>query len=778
MWLWTLAVAGGVLAALTWPGAPILVGSGVCVCTAGAVFCRRWRVPFLVSMGMCFWATLCAAHVLSNRLVAPTAGDVRGCVASGVWLRDDRVRFVFQASEFNGQSVRWRLELSAYDGTRLPRPGECWRLSVRLKPVRSLLNPLGADGERRLFVQRWSGRGVARLDATAVRVTPVNGQPLLRIRLWLSGRIRFLAGEGAAWPLIVALTVGLREPLPESLRETLAATGTGHLVSISGLHIGLVAALGWAVARHSVAPVMRTVLPRWWTRHRGDLRVGPAAALTAACAYAALAGFALPTRRALIMLAVVLLATQCRCRIPLPASLCVAFVLILAVNPLAVLDTGLWLSFVAVGALATLATRQTQIGLAAPWIAFVGLWPVVAAGLGRVAWSSPLANAVWVPLFSLVVIPIALLALGAVGAPADVAAPIYAVLAWVIEGALYWLRPLATWSETPSWLPAASVWQVFLAALGVAMLLGAVARWRVRVLALALCLPLLVARQPGPAYGAAAVSVLDVAHGLAVVVQTRRHVVVYDTGGRWGTTDAGARVVVPELAARGVRAVHTVVVSHGDLDHRGGSASLRAAFPITHWISGEPGRGARAAACTAGQRWRLDGVLFEVLHPRTPGQWAGNNASCVIRVRTRHARVLLTGDLERLGEVSLLHGGTDLSADVLIGQHHGSKTSSSQRFVAATSPDLVVFSTAHGNRWSLPAREVTSRWTAAGAITCATSARGAVTITLDGRPVVAALSAARRARPALWRWTPELVAEGWQAAFRVRTGRDILRASC
>ncbi|MEL6211507.1 MAG: MBL fold metallo-hydrolase, partial [Pseudomonadota bacterium] len=270
----------------------------------------------------------------------------------------------------------------------------------------------------------------------------------------------------------------------------------------------------------------------------------------------------------------------------------------------------------------------------------------------------------------------------------------------------------------------------------------------------------------------------DVSHGLAVALYTRHHTVLYDTGGRWGRTDAGARIVVPQLAASGIRRLHTLVVSHGDLDHRGGAEAVLAAFPTQQLLAGEPQRAGRGTRCRDGQRWRLDGVVFEIIHPRPTSEWRGNNASCVLQVTARHGRVLLTGDLEALGEMSLLSRDRVGPQTVIVGQHHGSKTSSSRAFVQATAPTLAIFSTAFANRWGLPADTVTRRWQAVGARTCATAALGAVAFALDGRDVTATITAARTTRPALWRWTPERADGGWQGAFRVRTGRDILRASC
>lgn len=775
---WTAAVMAGSLCALLWPGWPTTVGLLAATFGAAAWVFPPLRYPLGAAVIAALWASLVAAYVLSNRVPEPVRGAVRGCVTSGVWLDGGRVRFALAAASFDDRPVRWHLELTAYQGVRVPAPGECWVFQARLRPARGLLNPDGADAERRAFVRRVSGRGVAVLDRTAARIGHARGAALLRFRLMLADQLRFLIGEGETWPLLVALAVGFREPMPQRIDAALAATGTRHLVSISGLHIGLVAAFGWWLGRAVAAPLARAFGPRAWVRSGGDVQAGPAGALVAAVTYAALAGFALPTLRALIMLTVWLAVRRRQRRIGLATTLAAAALVLLVVDPLVVLDIGFYLSFGAVAALGTLGLRDGRGALRAQWIAFVGLWPVLAAGLGRLALFSPLANAVWVPLFSVIVVPGVLSGLLLLVAPLDVGVAWFAGLTGVVDKALEWLIPLGQLPAAHLHLPAVRGWPLMLALPGVALLLIPKAGLRERCLALALCLPLALGRAERPDYGQVHVQVFDVSHGLAVAVHTRHHTVLYDAGGRWGRSDAGARIVIPQLAASGVRRLHTLVVSHGDLDHRGGAASVLASLPAAAVLAGEPQRGRRGAPCRAGQRWRLDGVMFEMLHPAPSARWRGNNASCVLQVTARHGRLLLTGDLEALGEMSLVYRGRVGPQTVVVGQHHGSKTSSSQAFVGTTSPALAVFSTAYANRWGLPADAVTDRWHAVGAWACSTAALGAIEFELSGADVLTTMMAARTRRPALWRWTPGLSKSGWKGAFRVRTGRDILRASC
>lgn len=768
----------GAFAAVFWPRAPHIAIVALGMCPLIAWRCRSARLPVLAGTAMLLWASAHAAHTRSARVPEPASGRLTACITGPVWLIGSRLRFDVLAREFDGRPVSWRLVATSYGGVRVPRPGQCWVFDARVRPPRGRLNRTGPDAEKRAFRHRVAGYARVQLDRSATRLTRRHSVPLTAARLALADQLRFAVGEGAAWPLIVALAVGYRDVLPVSLHNALVSTGTRHLVSISGLHIGLVAAAGWWIGRGVIAPLFRCCCPRWWARRGGDRWAGPVIAWVLAVLYALLAGFALPTRRALLMLAVWLLVSQIARRVPVTSALLLAACGILILDPFALLDHGFWLSFGAVAVLASLRLRVQAPWWQTQWVAFVGLLPVVTVTIGRLSLVGPLANLVWVPLVSLVLVPAVLFTVIALVLPVPMVAHLAGGLARLIDPALVWLFGLAALPFSELRLSALGVTGALLALIGVALLLVPGARPRNRALAVALCLPLFFGRADRPAHGEVRLDVLDVSHGLAVVIYTQRHVVLYDTGGQWARTDAVARVVGPHLSATGVRQVHTVVISHGDLDHRGGAASLSSFVSVANWWSGEPERGGRGRLCREGLRWRLDGVVFEFLHPRRSMRWRGNNASCVLRVTTRFGSALLTGDLERLGEVSLLHGRNLRPARIVVGQHHGSRTSSSAAFVRAVQADFALFSTSFDNRWSLPAREVVSRWQAAGTMTCHTAASGGLTVWLDGRAAPSMVTGARQARPALWRWSNEAVGDGWWRAFRTESGRDILRASC
>ncbi|NTV12004.1 MAG: DNA internalization-related competence protein ComEC/Rec2, partial [Zoogloea sp.] len=344
---------------------------------------------------------------------------------------------------------------------------------------------------------------------------------------------------------------------------------------------------------------------------------------------------------------------------------------------------------------------------------------------------SPFANAIAIPMVSLVVTPLALaFAVWPMQWLADLACWLLAATMWPVE----WLAalPLATWQQAAPqpWLAAAA-------------LVGAA--WSLmprgtpgRLVGLLALLPLVSWSPQRPAAGELRSTVLDVGQGLAIHVQTAGHDLIYDAGPAFSAeANSGERILLPYLRAQGVGRLDMLVVTHADNDHAGGALAVleglpvdavHAALPATH-----PVRLYRPATrqCAAGQRWEWDGVEFEMLHPAPQvdiGQAAkSNDLSCVLRIVSPHGRLLLTSDIEAPVESALLAGVTQkLPAEVVVAPHHGSRTSSSPAFVAAVAPRWVVFPVGYRNRFRHPHPEVWARWSAQGARLLRTDAQGAV----------------------------------------------------
>jgi competence protein ComEC len=276
-----------------------------------------------------------------------------------------------------------------------------------------------------------------------------------------------------------------------------------------------------------------------------------------------------------------------------------------------------------------------------------------------------------------------------------------------------------------------------------------------RAAGLALMAPAFALAPPAPAAGEAWITALDVGQGLAVVVRTANRALLYDAGPAFGPeADSGGRIVAPLLRAQGVRGLDLLVLSHEDSDHLGGALTVLETFEVAAMASSLP-RGhalnnlvAAPARCAAGTRWQWDGVQFEFLHPQ-PG-WESarrNNQSCVLRVAAGTGSVLLTGDIERSAETSLI--GKMRKTDVLLVPHHGSRTSSSEEFIAAVAPRWAVVPAGYRNRFGHPAREVLERYGAAGVPVLRTDLDGAVHIVLKQN--FTRVEAERALRPRYWR---------------------------
>jgi competence protein ComEC len=242
-------------------------------------------------------------------------------------------------------------------------------------------------------------------------------------------------------------------------------------------------------------------------------------------------------------------------------------------------------------------------------------------------------------------------------------------------------------------------------------------------------------RPATPAFGDARLIVLDVGQGLAAVVQTQSHVLVYDAGPAFRSgRDTGELVVVPYLYSQGHRSIDALMISHGDLDHQGGMRSILESMPVDRLIVGLSVAATNlhpAEICQRGSHWVWDGVRFEILHPADTAYAKDNDSSCVLRVEANGMSALLAGDIQEEAEVALIDRQLE-RVSVVVVPHHGSRTSSTPRFVAATAPRFAIFSAGYRNRWGFPKEDVVGRWTTEGAQALSTIDGGAISIELNG----------------------------------------------
>lgn len=701
-----------------------------------------WRIPAMAVLGFS-WALLRADAVLQQGL-APTLihrdVDVLGVIRGIPEVRDHGLRFEFEVSalHYRGRSypTPGRVRLNWYHPPAQLKAGSRWRLTVRMKPPSGFRNPGGRDYEAWLFQHHIRATGYVRHRGRheALGLDKGLSARLDRWRQNLSQRLSTLAEAGPTRALLVALAVGERSAVSPHQWTVLRATGTNHLLAISGLHIGLIAVLALWMGRLLWSLSYRAI--HWMPAQQA----GAVFAAVAATAYAALAGFSIPTQRAWIMVLVVVLAMLWRRRVRPGHSLAVALILVLFWDPLSVLAPGFWLSFAAV-AMLLLPASGSHRGLWSRWgraqmLVFLGLGPLLLFWFQQFSLLSPLVNILAIPWLSLLVIPPLFLAMLCLPLSASLAQPLLHLSQWSLAAMWWGLERVAAlnwhwYQAAPPW------WAVGMAMLG--MLWVCLPRGvPLRHLGLLWLLPALLAGARPPDIGEADVVLLDVGQGLSAVVRTHAHTLVFDTGPAYGPSfDTGNAVVLPYLRQLGVNGIDRMIISHPDNDHIGGAKSILAAMPVRSLLSSTPGRLPAARSCRAGQSWQWEGVDFIMLHP--PADYRGerhseNNLSCVLKVRTRGGAVLLTGDIERPAEHYLVtHRYRQLAASVLVAPHHGSKSSSSEAFIRAVSPRFVLYPVGYYNRYGFPNARVRARYARLGIGQLDTASDGAILVHLGGR---------------------------------------------
>ena len=635
--------------------------------------------------------------------------------------------------------------LPAWSGGMALSPGQRWRFTVRIKRPHGARNPHGFDYELQAFEQGVQATGYVREQPAPQLLEATAQYPVQRARQWLRDRIRNEAGRLQSWwpsvsgsasadrqqaalGVIAALAVGDQQAIERADWTVFRQTGVAHLVSISGLHITMFA---WLAA---------LLVGRLWRLSARACRIWPAprAALMAgvllAAAYALFSGWGLPAQRTVCMLAVVALLQWLGVRWPWAGVWLLALAVVVVLDPWALWQAGFWLSFVAVGVL--LATNSGAINVKyertsgrflsklhalgrEQWLISLALAPLGLLLFGQVSIVGLLANLFAIPWVTLVVTPLALLAAlvpMAAAAAALAMLPLMALLQWLAS------LPWAVWA-----LPQPAWWASVLA-IAAGLLLIAPLPMRLRLVAVMFALPALFWPLVQPRWGEFELLAADIGQGNAVIISTAGHRMLYDAGPQYSLrSDAGERVLLPLLAAQGMR-LDVMMLSHSDIDHTGGALAVKAAQQgMQIWGSDSVMEDPKLAAlapvqrCTQGQRWQWEGVDFEVLHPPPGDEWLGgrkakpNFGSCVLRIRSASGRVaILAGDIEAAQEQQLLKAGLSAPVDWLLVPHHGSKTSSTAPWVQALQPRWAMVQAGYLNRFGHPVSIVLDRYRAAG----------------------------------------------------------------
>jgi len=647
-------------------------------------------------------------------------------------------------------------------------PDQIWRMTVRLKQANGTLNPGGSDYEAWLFQHGLRALGYVRSAPVPQLLREPAVYSVAGLRTLLYQRIQAGLADTPRVGLVLALGLGYTGAISQSEWSLFRDTGTIHLLAVSGLHLSFASLLAVLL----LSPIWRS-RSRWLRRYPVQQAV-VLPALLLAMVYALLAGFGVPVQRAWVMVAVVASGWVWCKRFSPSHSLATALLLVLLYDPLAVLSQGFWLSFGAVAVIlyalrSALSSRNEEEADLPPtrplieiwrWLriqlaVFCGLLPALLYYFGQVSLASIPANLYAIPLVGFLVLPLVLGGTLLTLCCPDLGLPMLRLAAYLLDSEL--IPALAVFAD-PLWMlraPDLPLWALCAALVGVWLLfLPTAAPLAWRGVGLIWLLPLFWLDTPRLAPGSVRLTVLDVGQGLAVVLETRSHRLLYDTGPGTGEFAVANSTVLPFLRHAGLGPLDRLIVSHADHDHSGGPELIRRTWPQASVMAAEPEALALSTppvqTCQAGQHWEWDGVRFEILYPEADRSQRLHNDSCVLKVSVGNPAisVLLPGDIEARAENRLLHNHPSaLRADILVAAHHGSATSSQARFIAAVQPRYVVFTVGYRNRFGFPKPAVVQRFQAAGAIPLDTASAGAIQFELiPGQPLAAPLRWREQAR--------------------------------
>ncbi len=680
------------------------------------------------------WASIVALNYSNQRLSPELQGKellVQGEVVGLTSVNKRRVRFDFKVSKAS-VALPDKLRLSWYYPKTEIKPGQQWQFWLKLKQPHGTFNPAAFDYEKWLYAKNIGATGyIRKAELARLLSAETHKKSIDYFRYQLLKRLDALGISSESLALIKALIIGDKSHISSTQWQVMAKSGTNHLMAISGLHIGLIAAMIYAVVF------------RLWLRFPVSLYSAPQVAAVmswiAAVLYAALAGFSIPTQRALIMLSLVVLTVLLQRQAKPLNILAVALLLVLCIDPLAVLSIGFYLSFLAVFYI--LYVFSARLGLEGAWrgaiklhlLMAVALLPVLFYFFQSASLIAPLANIVAVPVVSFILLPASLLALLLLFIWPSSGILLFALVDSIFQYLWGYLSYLTSTTFASIIMPQADISIVLLAMLGLLIVL-APKGVPAKLLGLVLILPLFFGRIDKPEHGEVRMTLLDVGQGLATVVETQNYSLLFDAGARFSNEmDMGRNVVLPFLHFRYIKVLDKVIISHADNDHIGGAKAILSTINANEILSSVPEQlnPYSAISCIAGQEWLWDGVLFKMLSPPTSLFNDENNNSCVLKISTAHGSILLTGDIEKDAEATLVKIYPDeLQSKVLVAPHHGSKTSSTLSFLSAVRPEIILIPAGAPNRFGFPHKAVLERYEKIQAEHLITGNEGAITVEL------------------------------------------------
>ena len=663
----------------------------------------RWKTSLWVGFILGFsWAYLHQLSVstpdFSTSPVLKQA-ELQGVIVSIPKVNHQKIQFQFLVHHINQKPTKTLVQLACYDHCPSFHAGETWQLVAKLKKPQNLGNPGSMDYRTSLQARhiQWIGyihRGTARFISKASSLTT----PMLHLRAALAEILKKMDNNPHIIGLIEALTLGIGQDIDAETWDLFRRTGTTHLMVISGAHIGLIAGLSY------------TFLKWIWCRchylpqHMPAQRIASLGGIIMAFLYALLAGFGVPAQRACIAFSLLSIRYFSNYRITIWQAWLYGLCSVLIFEPHAVLQPGFYLSFIAVAILIAMNQRLNlnpfKKTLCLQLSCLFGLMPLTLFWFSYGSLNGFFANLIAIPWVSFIIIPLGLcLTLLGTWVPMG---PIIFLEKYAIQGLLTYLH----WIDSYSNFNIIYTIDNFLALMSLMLVISVSVFIPIKpimpILVLIAASSLLPSRQTLPA-GEVAIDILDVGQGLAISVRTQHHTLVYDTGIKfYQGTDMGQMVLIPYFRAKKISKIDKVVISHPDLDHRGGLKSLGAVLPIHELLVDDPKQYRYAQACHEYPDWTWDGIQFHFFAiPNTLNH--KNNRSCVLRIANAAGAVLLTGDIERAAEQYLVTTyGSKLTSQVILVPHHGSKTSSTPEFIESVSPQYAIASYGFDNRYHFP----------------------------------------------------------------------------
>lgn len=647
--------------------------------------------------------------------------------------------FVFSISQLHDKNLlihkNIRVHLTWRENNLQLHVGDQWKLLISLKRIHNTQNPGQFDFEAWALEQQLRATGKVLINPSNQLLQHNNYfQPIDQLRQHLQLRVKHYASSLTNTTWLLALMIGERSGATKYEWEILRDTGTNHLMAIAGLHIGLIVIIvnQCIMFLWKYFPTLALRVP---TRHAGAI-----AALIVAWLYSALAGFSLPTQRACIMLTLYIIMCLSRRQINSWYVWSLALLIILCLNPLTVLTESFWLSFSTIAFIIFgMQGRLAPCGYwwrwgRVQWIITLGLIPLAQFLFHECSLIAFVANCIAIPWLAIIILPCCFLSSLLIFFLPSIGEIIIKFTDYNLSGLWLVLAKLSH-SHLAVWHQPIVNYLVAVISILACIILLIPAGLPGRLLSIVWFLPMLTCKSPEIRAGQVAISVLDVGQGLSVFVQTTHHTLLYDTGAKYATgLDMGEAVVVPYLQTIAVKHLDKIVISHGDNDHIGGLAAVTKNIEVSEVLSSVPEKIQfnNKNFCLAGQQWQWDGVKFAFIYPTKENLDLNNDSSCVLTIDNGVHKILLTGDIEKYAERYLLKNNfSDLSAEILVAPHHGSKTSGLKSFIKAVHPKIVLYATGYRNRYHFPHISVVANYSEMKSTQLNTASTGLIQFFID-----------------------------------------------